>query len=118
MRHHVRYALHVSAGWLLMAGSPSWAGIAATIRARIADGTYPAEGLLPSTMALSVEFGVSQGPIQRAVAALKAEGLAVGEQGRGVRVVGTLGAGPGTVEDRLAALEAWQRRHEAEHRDD
>jgi GntR family transcriptional regulator len=95
-----------------MTGSPSWADIAVVVRARIVDGTYPVGGLLPSTTALAAGFGVSPGPIQRAIAALKAEGLVVGEPGRGVRVVRTPEAGTKTVEEQLAEHDARLRRIE------
>ena len=89
-----------------MTAASSWQDIADTIRARIADGTYPVGALIPSTTALGEEFGTSQGPVQRATALLRAEGLVVGEPGRGVRVADAPPQMTVGVEDRLAALEA------------
>jgi DNA-binding GntR family transcriptional regulator len=118
---HVRHASHVCAGHHVTAAS-SWQDIADTIRTRIASGTYPVGALIPSTTALGQEFGVSQGPVQRATALLRAEGLVVGEPGRGVRVVAA--PVPPSVEGPpslavlaadVAELQRWRVEHERGH---
>ena len=102
----------------MTAGPRSWLEIADELRVRIGAGRYPVGGLLPSTVALCREFGVSPGPVQRAVGALKAAGVVVGEPGRGVRIVAAPGTGRITL-DRLAADVAELRermdRHEHDH---
>ena len=98
-----------------MTAASSWQDIAAAIRTRIASGTYPVGALIPSITALGREFGTSQGPVQRATALLRAEGLVVGEAGRGARVVASPGRPVVGVEERLAALEAWRVEHERGH---
>lgn len=98
-----------------MSGLPGWAAIAAALQAGIESGVYPAGSLIPSTASLAREHGVTAGPVQRAVTALKARGLVVGEPGRGVRVVSRSAGGMPGVEERLTALEAWRHHHETSH---
>lgn len=62
---------------------PVWRQIAEVITSRIADGTYPVGGRLPSTLELSTEFGVATSTAQKVMAHLKAEGLVRGEVGLG-----------------------------------
>ncbi|MFC5958553.1 GntR family transcriptional regulator [Streptomyces pratens] len=49
-------------------------------------GTYRAEERLPGTVALAAEFDVSQSTASRALASLRAEGLAYVVSGRGYYV--------------------------------
>lgn len=72
-------------------------GIAAELRARIQDATYPPGAVLPSNSKLRAEFGVAEGTIRRALAELDRLGLTVARQGRprmvtapGQETVGTL----------------------------
>jgi DNA-binding GntR family transcriptional regulator len=67
---------------------PHWPQLAAEIRRRIADGTYPAGERLPGTVALAAEFDVSQSTATRAVSSLRAEGLVYVVSGQGYYVSG------------------------------
>ncbi|MET7791916.1 winged helix-turn-helix domain-containing protein [Streptomyces sp. NPDC005248] len=63
---------------------PHWPQVAAEIRRRIADGTYPLDGgRLPGTVALAAEFDVSQSTASRALSSLRADGLVYVVSGRG-----------------------------------
>lgn len=62
---------------------PKYAQIVATIRRRIADGTYPPGSKLPSESQLVREFGVSRPTVVRALEALKLRGEIDREHGRG-----------------------------------
>ncbi|WP_324783540.1 GntR family transcriptional regulator [Streptomyces sp. H51] len=57
------------------------------LRARIADGTYPLGGLLPTQRELAEEFGISRDTVQRVLRELKSEGWIESRQGSGSRVV-------------------------------
>lgn len=65
---------------------PIYQQIAAVLRARIAAGTYPPRRRIPSTAALSAEFGVSTKTARAAVELLEREGAVFGVKGRGVFV--------------------------------
>lgn len=65
---------------------PPYQQIAATLRAEIEDGTYPAGSRLPSNAEMQRRFGVGNPTIQRAIGLLKSEGLVEGASGRGVFV--------------------------------
>jgi GntR family transcriptional regulator len=65
---------------------PPWQQIAAILRARIADGTYPAGSKMPSVLTLAGEFGVAQPTARKAVEQLKAEGLLKAAAGWGTFV--------------------------------
>lgn len=67
---------------------PHWPQVAAEIRRRIEAGTYAAGERLPGTVALAVEFDVSQSTASRAMASLRAEGLVRVVSGRGYFVSG------------------------------
>ncbi|MBO4257820.1 GntR family transcriptional regulator [Streptomyces griseorubiginosus] len=60
-----------------------------TLRARIADGTYPSQSVLPPQRDLAAEFGVSRDTVQRVLRELHGEGWIEVRQGRGARVTGT-----------------------------
>jgi DNA-binding GntR family transcriptional regulator len=62
---------------------PIWRQVAETIAARIADGTYPVGGRVPSVVELSTEFGIAASTAQKALAYLKAERLVRAEVGLG-----------------------------------
>jgi len=62
---------------------PIWRQVAARIADRIADGTYPVGGKVPSVVELSTEFGIAASAAQKALAHLKAEGLIRAEVGLG-----------------------------------
>ncbi len=61
--------------------------IVSTLQQRIADGTYPGGGLLPSASQLRAEFGIAEATARRALARLEELDLATGGgQGRQRRV--------------------------------
>ncbi|WP_267244463.1 GntR family transcriptional regulator [Streptomyces sp. PR69] len=62
---------------------PIWRQVAAAIADRIADGTYPVGGKVPSVVELSAEFSIAASTAQKALAHLKAEGLVRAEVGLG-----------------------------------
>ncbi|TGG77869.1 GntR family transcriptional regulator [Streptomyces albus] len=62
------------------------AGMAAYIRARIERGTLAPGDRLPPTKNLMQQFNLSDNAVYRAVGLLKAEGLVVSQQGKGVFV--------------------------------
>lgn len=53
---------------------PRWAQVAAVIRERIADGTYPPRTRVPSVIALQGEFGIAQATAQKTLRRLREEG--------------------------------------------
>ena len=63
--------------------APRWLQIVETLRARIADGTYPVGSKLPSETDLMKEFGVSRPTVQRAMQDMAARGEAKREHGVG-----------------------------------
>jgi GntR family transcriptional regulator len=68
---------------------PFYKQVAATIRSRIADGTYPVGECLPSSAELEEAFGVSNITMRKALAALRSEGLIETRLGVGIVVVRT-----------------------------
>jgi len=62
---------------------PIWRQVAAVIEGRIEDGTYPAGSKVPSVVELSAEFEVAAATAQKALGALKREGLVRTEVGLG-----------------------------------
>ncbi|KNB49644.1 GntR family transcriptional regulator [Streptomyces caatingaensis] len=60
--------------------------IAADLRDEIMSGTLPADGRVPSTQRLKDRFCASNATVQKALQALKAEGLVVGRPGAAVTV--------------------------------
>ncbi|MGW0506183.1 GntR family transcriptional regulator [Micromonospora sp. NPDC003241] len=67
-------------------GRPRHEQIAADLRARIMSGDLPAGSRLPSIPTLVQQFDAATATVQRALAALKAEGLLHSEVGKGVYV--------------------------------
>ena len=65
---------------------PLYLQLAAVLRARIEDGTYPVNRAIPSVAALIEEFDLSTMTVQKAVGVLKAEGLVRAVKGRGTFV--------------------------------
>jgi len=68
---------------------PARDAVAAAIRERIADGTYPAGSLLPAMRVLAAEFSCSLTPVQQARHLLDEEGLVRLKRGSGCTVRGT-----------------------------
>ena len=62
---------------------PPWRQLAEILRTRIADGTYPPGGRIPSVLSLSQEFEVAPGTARKALAALQSEGLVESRTGWG-----------------------------------
>ncbi|GAA4250909.1 MULTISPECIES: winged helix-turn-helix domain-containing protein [Dactylosporangium] len=67
-------------------GTPYYRQVAADLRAQIEAGTLKPGDKLPSTQQLRDIYGVSGTVIQFAMVELKAQGLVVGQPGRGVFV--------------------------------
>lgn len=65
---------------------PAYEQVADILRARIADGTYPAGAQLPSEPELAAEFGSGKDTIRDALALLVNEGLLVTRRGYRARV--------------------------------
>ncbi|MFR0353449.1 winged helix-turn-helix domain-containing protein [Streptomyces sediminimaris] len=63
--------------------------VADALRARMADGEYALNSLLPTQRELAEEFGVSRDTVQRVLRELKDEGWISSRQGSGSRVVRT-----------------------------
>lgn len=61
--------------------------IAGIIRARISDGTYPIDSMLPIQSDLAKEFGVSRMTVKKAIEMLTIEGLVISKQGNGTKVL-------------------------------
>ncbi|MFF4367270.1 GntR family transcriptional regulator [Streptomyces sp. NPDC001594] len=53
------------------------------LRQRIADGTYPPRSRVPSVVQLTEEFGIAAATAQKALRALRTEGLTYTEPGLG-----------------------------------
>lgn len=65
---------------------PRWRQVYAVLAERIADGTYPPGGRLPSAMAICEEFGISQVTAKRVLTELRQAGLAAMYPGVGTFV--------------------------------
>ncbi|MDX3313154.1 winged helix-turn-helix domain-containing protein [Streptomyces sp. NPDC054884] len=69
-------------------GGREFQRVADELRARLADGTYPARSFLPSQRQLAEEFQVSRDTVQRVLRELSDEGRIESRQGSGSRVLG------------------------------
>ena len=91
-------------------GRPSGRVIADEFRQRIRSGVMPVGAQLPSSADIQRERGVSSTVVRDAMNALKAEGLVVGQQGKGVFVAPPdhwhAPAPSDDLAERVAALEA------------
>jgi GntR family transcriptional regulator len=76
------------------ADRPRWEQIADVIRARIADGTYPARSRVPSVQQLVADTGVAVDTAQKVLANLREEGLIYTVRGLGSFVVDQSGDAP------------------------
>ncbi|MER8004738.1 winged helix-turn-helix domain-containing protein [Streptomyces sp. NPDC094149] len=65
---------------------PRWRQVYAVLDERIADGTYPPGGRLPSVVDVCGEFGISQVTARKVLAELRKAGLAVMYPGVGTFV--------------------------------
>ncbi|MGW1440275.1 GntR family transcriptional regulator [Streptomyces griseus] len=68
---------------------PRWRQVAAIIRQRIEDGTYPPRTRVPSVLQLQAEFGIAAATGQKVHRALRDEGLIYTEPGLGSFVTRT-----------------------------
>ncbi|MFC0315456.1 GntR family transcriptional regulator [Gordonia phosphorivorans] len=85
--------------------SPLHQRLADDLRRRITSGAWPAGSSAPSEAELCREFDASRGTVRQAIAALRAEGLLVGGQGKPPTVRG--GASHAWTE--LGSFTAWAR---------
>ncbi|MGW0628902.1 winged helix-turn-helix domain-containing protein [Streptomyces sp. NPDC002758] len=69
---------------------PVYPQILEILRARIRDGAYPPGSDMPSVLDVAAEFDVAASTVQRAMAALRAEGLIITWSGRGSHVADPL----------------------------
>lgn len=65
----------------------AWPQIRDEILRRIKDGTYPSGSKVPSVIQVATEFGVANSTAQRAMDAVRAEGLTRSEKGIGTFVL-------------------------------
>lgn len=70
----------------LMARTPIWKSIAATLKEEIAGGQYAPGDKLPTEAALSVRFGVNRHTVRQGLAVLADEGIVYARRGSGVFV--------------------------------
>ncbi len=68
-------------------GPPLWKQVASDLRRRIGEGEWT--GRLPSEKHLAQEYGVSLGPIRKALGQLRGEGLIQTDKGWGSYVTGS-----------------------------
>ncbi|MEU6959885.1 GntR family transcriptional regulator [Streptomyces chrestomyceticus] len=62
---------------------PKWKQVAAIVRQRMDDGTYPPGTQIPSVLKLQEEFGIAVATSQKVHRGLRAEGLIYTEPGMG-----------------------------------
>ena len=67
-------------------GTPLYRQVAEAVRARIADGTYPVDSLLPSEREMMDEYGLSRIAVRLAMDVLARDGLIVRRRGKGTFV--------------------------------
>lgn len=67
-------------------GVPAYQQLAAILRERIADGTYPRGQTIASLRQLMAETGLADNTVQKAIGVLEAEGLVQPVRGRGTFV--------------------------------
>ncbi len=70
-------------------GRPAYQQVADDLRRRIAEAELPVGSAIPSTTKLAKAYGVSITVVRAAVAQLRADGLVVGQPGKGVFVRAT-----------------------------
>jgi GntR family transcriptional regulator len=90
-------------------GKPAFVQLQEALQGRISRRELQPGDQLPSATELMAEFGVSSTVVRSAINALKADGLVIGQQGRGVFVAesGNGRARPADdVSERLAAIES------------
>jgi GntR family transcriptional regulator len=85
-------------------GQPAYRQIADDLRQKIADGTYELSGALPSTARLMEIYGVSNTAVRAAIRELQAEGVLIGQPGKGVFVAARPAQPTSDLSGQLAAL--------------
>lgn len=68
------------------AGQPAWRQLADILRRQILDGEYQPGEPIPSERQLQEQYQLSRGPVRRAIALLRDEGLVVTVAGSGTFV--------------------------------
>ena len=86
--------------WKLTDSRPIWQQLTEQITLRILKGEYPPGGRLPAVRDLAVQAGVNPNTMQRAMAQLEQDGLAVGSRTAGRTV----------TEDIQVIQNAWRKR--------
>jgi GntR family transcriptional regulator len=86
-------------------GRPAYQQVADDLRQRIASGEFPVGSAIPSTAKLAEAHGVSITVIRAAVTQLRADGLLIGQPGKGVFVRST----PEAVAEQAATIEDLSR---------
>ena len=82
-------------------GRPAYQQVAEDLRKRITSGEFPVGSAIPSTSKLASAYAVSITVVRAAVTQLRADGLLIGQPGKGVFVRAT----PGAVAERAASIE-------------
>jgi DNA-binding GntR family transcriptional regulator len=88
------------------AEQPKYVRLAETLRALIADGTYPPGATIPSEPQLATEHGMSRPTVVRALDLLKRDGWIEGRQGYGTVVRHRPAASAAALAQLAAAVEA------------
>ena len=92
-------------------GRPAYQQVADDLRAKIASAEFPVGSAIPSTAELTRTYGVSSTVVRAAVAQLRADGLLVGQPGKGVFVRST----PAAVAERAVTIEDLSKRVDRLH---
>ncbi len=87
-------------------GLPAYQRVAGDLRRQIAAGDLALGVAIPSTAELTRQYGVSSTVARAAVARLRADGLVVGQPGKGVFVQAT----PEAVAEQVASVDEVSRR--------
>ena len=105
-------------------GRPAYQQVAEDLRQRIASGEFPVGSAIPSTSKLASAYAVSITVVRAAVTQLRADGLLIGQPGKGVFVRSTpeaLAQRTATVDDlakQVGELRAELHRVESSRRDE
>jgi GntR family transcriptional regulator len=105
-------------------GRPAYQQVADDLRQRIASGEFPVGSVIPSTARLTETYGISITVVRAAVSQLQADGLLVGQPGKGVYVRATpesVAEHTATIDDlskQVAELRAELRATESSRRDE
>jgi DNA-binding GntR family transcriptional regulator len=86
-------------------GQPAYQQVADDLRRKIASAEFPVGSPIPSTAKLTELYGVSSTVIRAAVAQLRADGLLIGQPGKGVFVRST----PEAVAERATSIAGLSR---------